>query len=149
MRWGRIFLAAVAVTVFDALYGMLTCGWLFKWVYAIPPTDFWKPVANYTSMFWVALTIGNFILLFLLAAVFGWICKCLPGKCCCCRGSAFGLIVWLVGVLPGMFALYMFTVIAPAVLYYWGISGLVELQIVGLIISCIYGKGEGETCCVG
>lgn len=142
MRWGRILLADVAVTAFGAVYGAITCGWLFKWVYAIAPTEVWKPESTYTGTFWIILNTGNFISSFLLACVYGWIQKGLPYECACCRGSAFGLIVWLVGVLPGMFALYMFTTIAPTVLIYWAISGAISLQIAGLILAAIYGKVE-------
>lgn len=149
MRWCRIFLGAVAATVFSAIWNSVMCAWLFKWVYDIPPIEFWKPEVTYTGSFWAILYIGSFILYFILAAVFGWIYKALPSKCWCCRGSAFGLIVWLVGTLPGMFFMYMFATIAPTVIIYWAISGLVSLQIVGLIMSAIYGsEGEtGECCC--
>lgn len=149
MRWGRIVLAAIAVTVFKAVYGMVTCGWLFKWVYALPPIEVWKPVARFTPIFWAIMLVAGLFFSFLLAMVYGWIYKGIPGKCRCCKGSAYGLIIWLTGVLPGMFSMRAFSVISPTVIIYWTIDALVALQLIGMLISWIYGKTDDETgtCC--
>lgn len=149
MKWGKIVLAAVAATVVNAIYGMLTCGWLFNWVYKLPPTEILRPETGYTGSFWAVFHVGGFIVYLILATIFVLIEKALPSKCRCCAGVAFGLIVWAVGVLPGMFYLYMFTVMAPGLLLYWVINGLVAMLITGLVIAWICGKkpAEGSGCC--
>ena len=133
----RILIAAVAVLVFDGIFGWLSCGWLFSWVYEIEPTNIWKPMTEgpAPSFFVVALVLN-----LVLVLVYALIKKGLPGKNILLKGLIFGLIVWAVGMLEGMAAMYFFTVTAPTVLIYWTILGLIQYPLRGLIIAAIYGK---------
>lgn len=146
MKWGRIILATIVVTVFQAIWGMVTCGWLFNWIYMLEPVSIWTPQEAMTGQFWGILHGGNLLLTFFLVLVFALVHKAIVSKCACCTGMKFGLFVWLIGVLPGMFAMHMFMVVNPTVIAYWTISGLVNLLITGAIIAGIYG-GNKESCC--
>ena len=54
------------------------------------------------------------------------------------KGLCFGTIVWLVGILPGMWSTYMFNTTNTTVVIYWLIQGLVRCLILGAIIAWMY-----------
>ena len=129
--------AAVAVLVFDFIVAIITCGGLFNWVYQVEPTNVWKPMTNGPpGVYFVVALVINII----LVLVYALIKKGLPGKNIVLKGLSFGLIVWAVGMLEGMVAMYFFTVMAPTVIVYWLILGLIQYPLRGLIIAAIYGK---------
>ena len=39
MKIGKILIAALAVSLFGAVFAGVTCGWLFNWVYKLEPTN--------------------------------------------------------------------------------------------------------------
>ena len=138
MKVGKVLLSGIVVGVLQGVWGWLTCGWLFNWVYTLEPTTVWKPAEE---MPFVLMNITGIIFAILLALVYALVCKGLPGKGIV-KGLWFGLFVWLVGTLPGTFGLGMFSVIAQGVIVYWIISGLVTNLWQGLVIATIYGKGS-------
>jgi hypothetical protein len=136
MNYWRIFIAGVVVTVFEAAVGMITCGWLFRWVYEIEPTNIWRamdapPVAYYS---------GVMTLNIVLALIYALLVKGIPGKNKLIKGLVFGLCVWAVGALPAMLETYMFMTVGLAVVIYWTITSLVFTPLMGLIIAAIYGE---------
>jgi len=134
----RILLAGLAGTVFCTAVSMVTCGWVFNWVYRVEPVHVWKPMDSNGPGVW--FMIAELVLGILLAAMYAMVCKGLPGKNRIVRGLLFGLMVWIVGILPGMFSTYSFMTVAPVVVLYWTILYLIVLPIKGLIIAAIYGK---------
>lgn len=147
MKIGRIIIAAVVITVLSALYNGLTCGWLFKWVYALEPASVWMPENLMNTAYFAWVYLGFFILYFFFVLVYARIGSCLPGTCSISKGALWGFIVWLVGMLPGMFTLYMFTIINGTVILYWTLSGLVWIVIAGIVAGLVYGGKEGVCCC--
>jgi hypothetical protein len=137
MKIGKILIAALALSVFGMIFGGLTCGWLFNWVYKLEPTNVWKPMAGPPGL---AFQIGGLLLNMVLAVVYALLRKGIPGKNKLAKGILFGLCVWAVGMLPGMFSTYAFMTVATGVVIYWTLIGLVELPLKGLIISSIYGE---------
>ena len=137
MKIRKILIAGVAVTVFDTIVGMLTCGWLFNWVYKLEPMNVWKPMEGSPP---AAYYIGALVLSIILAFVYALLNKGIPAKNKLLKGLLFGLCVWAVGMLPGMFATYSFMTVAPTVVIYWTIYGLIESPLNGLIIAAIYGE---------
>jgi hypothetical protein len=133
----RIVLAGLAVTVVEAVSGALLCGHLFNWVYHLEPTNVWRPMEGAPPAW---LYLGELVLGILLAAMYAMVCKGIPGSNRLVRGLLFGLMVWVVGMLPGMFATYAFMTVATTVVIYWTITALIMLPIQGLIIAAIYGK---------
>ncbi|MBN1553866.1 MAG: hypothetical protein JXA11_03920 [Phycisphaerae bacterium] len=132
----RIILAGIGAMVFDVVIAGLTCGWLFNWVYTLEPTNVWRPLQAPPMWFYAV----SLVLTILMAAMYAMICKGVPGKNRLVRGLLFGLLVWIVGTLPGMLATFAFMTVATTVVVYWTITGLVILPIKGLIIAVIYGK---------
>ena len=137
MKIGKILIAALALSVFGMIFGGLTCGWLFNWIYKLEPTNVWKPMDGPPGL---VFYLGSFLLNIILAVVYALLSKGLPGKNKLARGLVFGLCVWAVGILPGMFATYYFMTVATGWVIYMFIIGLVETPIKGLIISAIYGE---------
>lgn len=136
MKIGKIVIASVAVAIFNAIVGMLTCGGVFNWVYKLEPTSVWKPMEGPPG---VTYYVGSFILSIILVLVYALINKGIPGKNKLVKGLVFGLCVWAVGMLPGMFATYSFMTVATTVVIYWTILGLIQVPLEGIIISTIYG----------
>lgn len=137
MKIGKIVIAALALSIFGAIFGGVTCGWLFNWVYKLEPTNIWRPMDGPPGL---ALYIGGFVLNIIFTVVYLLLRKGIPGKNNLAKGLVFGLCVWAVGMLPGMFSTYYFMTIATGVVIYWTIIGLVEMPIRGLIIAAIYGE---------
>jgi hypothetical protein len=137
MKIGKILIAAIALSIFGVIFGTATCGGMFNWVYKLEPTNVWKPMDGPPG---VDHLIVGFILNIVLAAVYALFRKGIPGKNRLVKGFVFGLCVWAVGMLPGMFATYYFMTVATAVIVYWTILSLVEYPIMGLIIAAIYGE---------
>ena len=75
-----------------------------------------------------------------MVAAYVLIRKGLPGKSRLIKGLVFGLIVWAVGTLPGMFSTYAFMTVAPAVVLYWTILALILCPLKGIVIAAICGK---------
>jgi len=137
MKIGKILIAALAVSLFDAIFAGVTCEWLFNWVYKLEPINVWKPMDGPLGL---AFQIGGFLLNIILAVVYALLRKGIPGKNKLVKGLVFGLCVWAVGMLPGMFSTYSFMTVATGVVIYWAIIGLVETPLKGLIIAAIYGE---------
>ena len=136
MKYWRIFIAGVVVTVFSTGVGMITCGWLFRWVYEIEPTNIWRAMDTIPVAYYPAFLALNIVLAF----VYALLVKGIPGKNKLIKGLVFGLCVWAVGMLPGMLATYLFMTVAATVVIYWTITGLIFTPLIGLIIAAIYGE---------
>jgi hypothetical protein len=133
----RIIVAAVAITVFMVVVGGITCGCIFKGMYKIEPANVWKPMEGPPG---AAFYIGSFVMNLIFVIVYALLCKGIPGKSLAIKGLIFGLCVWAVGELPGMFAMYLFMTVAPQVLVYWTVMGVITTPISGIIAAAIYGK---------
>ena len=133
----KILLAALAVTVFCAIVGAVTCGGVFNWVYQLEPTNVWQPMEGAPPM---AYFLGLFLLNIIFAIVYALLHKGLPGDKNVIKGLVYGLVIWAVGMLPGMFATYIFMTVAPTVVVYWTIMGLITYPLEGLIVALIYGN---------
>lgn len=137
MRVGRIIIAGVVLTIFNAIVGGITCGGVFNWVYKLEPTNVWKPMNGGPGAMFM---IGSFVLSIILSFVYVLIKKGIPGGNKFTKGIVFGLCVWAVGMLPGMFATYAFMTVATTVVIYWTILGLIKTPLEGMIIAAIYGE---------
>jgi hypothetical protein len=139
MKIGKTLIAATAVSLFSAILSGVTCGWLFNWVYKLEPTHVWKPMDGPPGL---TFYIGSFVLNIVLVIVYALLRKGIPGKNKLTKGLSFGLCVWAIGMLPGMFATYYFMTVATGVIIYWTLLYLIEMPLKGLIIAAIYGDEE-------
>ena len=137
MKLIRIFIAGIVITIFDAIVGAITCGGIFNWVYQLEPINVWKPMEGPPG---ITYHIGALLLNILFVYIYTLLRKGIPGKNKIVKGLLFGLCIWAVGMLPGMFATYMFMTVAPTVILYWALMGLVQNPLRGLIAATIYGE---------
>lgn len=137
MKISKVLIATIIVSIFNLIVSMLTCGGFFNWVYKLEPTNVWKPMENFPFILMVLeLLIVNFI----FVCVYALIHKGIPVKGKVLKGFVYGLIVWAVGMIPGMLATVLYMTVATGVVIYWTISALIILPLKGLITSAIYGE---------
>jgi hypothetical protein len=137
MKISKILVAALAVSLFGAIFAGVTCGGVFNWVYKLEPTNVWKPMVGPPGL---NFYIGEFLFSVIFVVVYALLRKGIPGKNKLSKGLVFGLCVWAVGILPGMFATYFFMTVATGVVIYWTVLGLVATPIKGLIVAVLYGE---------
>ena len=83
---------------------------------------------------------GNTLLAVVVALVYAVLFEGIPGRGVR-KGLAFGLVVWLVGVLPATFTMYILVNISGWAVLYFTLQGLAEYLAYGAIIAAIYGEG--------
>ncbi|MCD4826115.1 MAG: hypothetical protein K8S55_16105 [Phycisphaerae bacterium] len=138
-RLAKSVLAGVVVGVLGIGWGWLTCGFLFNWVYRLAPTNIWvKP----DDMPFDMMAVTSVLFAILLAIVYSQISKSLPGRSVVVKGLWFGVIVWLVGALPGIYSMLLYTTFAYQVVIYWLVNALVAGLWKGVIIALIVGKDK-------
>jgi len=139
MNAKRIVISSLLIWIFKSAFVMLTCGWLFNWVYQIPPI-IWKAPAQMMQTPNMLISYGGSLLVSLVfVLVFAWIYKGIPGKGAK-KGVAYGFIVWLVGALSGITLMPSYMTIATTVVVYWLIQLLLISLISGAIVGAIYKK---------
>lgn len=137
MKVCRLIISSVANTVLSSIVGAVTCGGVFNWVYKLEPTNVWKPMEGAPG---ISFMVGIFVINLIFAFVYALLKKGLPGEKNLVKGLIFGLCVWSVGILPGMFFTYYFMTVAATVLVYWLVSDLIMLPVKGIIVAVIYGE---------
>lgn len=76
-----------------------------------------------------------FILGLSLAFVWNKINSTIPGRTVFSKGLSFGLGVFLVSTIPGMFVTYTSFQVSPAMVLSWTVSGLLTSVIAGWILA--------------
>lgn len=137
MNIKKMILAIIVVAVFNVLVGMLTCGGVFSWVYKLEPVSVWKPMENISLPLMIA---GTFFIDTLFVFVYTLINKGIPGKNKVVKGLVYGLLVWMVGLVPGMISTYLYMTVATTVVIYWTIWGFIVSPLKGIITAAIYGE---------
>jgi hypothetical protein len=138
MNVKRIVIAGVVVWIVSSIFFFLTCGWLYKWVYQLPP-NIWRDWATMpaTAVNLIGPHVIGIIRGLLFALVFAILYKGIPGKGIT-KGIVYGVLVWLVGALTGMASLPFYMTIATTVVIYWILQQLVLGVINGAIVGVIY-----------
>jgi len=76
---------------------------------------------------------------FIAALLFGWVYNVLkaavPGSGVLIKGFWYGVLVFLVGSLPGMFSLYLLINLPRSLIASWTISGFVIAVVDGCIVA--------------
>lgn len=137
MNIKKLILAVVLVSLFNVLFGAITCGGAFSWIYKLEPTNVWKSMDNFS---FPLMILSDVFINFIFVLVYAIIKSGVPGKNKVAKGLLFGLLVWLVGMLPGMIMTYLYQSIATTVVIYWAIWGLIVSPVKGLIAAAVYGE---------
>ncbi|MBT3323965.1 hypothetical protein HN681_01110 [archaeon] len=138
-NYKKIIGASLLIWIVQSIIIMLTCGWLFSWVYEIDPI-IWKDMA---AMFTLTNTIGMYSIsligAFLFVIVFNILYKGIPKKGLE-KGLVYGFLVWLIAPLVGMASMPFYMTISWIVIIYWLIQALVLYIIKGAIVGYIFKK---------
>lgn len=138
MNTKRLLLSTVVIAITSFIYGALTCGHFFKWVYEIEPI-IWLPeaemVTNMYPIFGVIL-----LMAFFFALGYAILYKGIPGTGVK-KGMIYGFLMWLIGPLGGFLGMPFYMTISWTVVIYWIIAILVSLLIQGAILGAMY-KGK-------
>jgi len=135
MKVIKLIVATLLATIFSIIFGMITCGGYFSWIYEIEPTNVWKPIEQFSFPVYLVATL---YVDFVFVLTYSLLSKSVPGQNMLTRGISYGLIVWAVGIIPGMISTYLFMTVAKQVIIYWTIWGFVSYLFKGLIVSGIY-----------
>jgi hypothetical protein len=146
INWGRAVLAGLVVNVASFILG--GGGYLlFGHMFSLEPTFLWRwtpeTMSEMSPSWWVLLIAGNTALAIVVGLVYAVLYHGLPGRGIW-KGLAYGLILWLIGVLPPAFTMYVMTVINGRVIAYLIAQGLVEYLAYGVLVALIYGSAPVE-----
>jgi uncharacterized membrane protein YeaQ/YmgE (transglycosylase-associated protein family) len=138
MNAKRIVIAGVVVWIVSSIFFFLTCGWLFKWVYKLPP-NIWRDWSTMpaSALNLIGPHVIGIIRALLFVLVFAILYKGIPGKGVN-KGMIYGVLVWIVGALSGMASMPFYMTIATTVVIYWIIGALVLSVINGAIVGALY-----------
>jgi len=139
----KAVLAVFAVYAFKLLSGLVLCGWLFKWVYQLPPVDVWRVMDAPARRYYF----GTLLVSFFFVLVYKLYGKALAYTSRIRKGLVYGVSVWAVGIVPGMIATLVFMTVNMTVIVYWTVMGLILTVIEGVIVASLVGD-ETETCCL-
>jgi hypothetical protein len=148
VKFGRAVVAGLVANVLSFLVG--GGGYqLFWWVFELEPRAVWKwspaQTADMSVAWWAFLIGGNTLLAIVYALAFAVLFHGIPGTGLR-KGLVFGLIVWLVGVLPAIFTMYVLINIHPGALVYFLTQSLVEHLVYGAAVALVYGRpASGRT----
>lgn len=139
MNAKRVVIATVILWVVSTAIIWLMCGWLFSWVYEIPPNIWLSPEAMMTTKNIILSNIVNIIGALLFVLVFSVLRKGIPGTGAK-KGLLYGFLIWLVASLAGMATMPFYMTIAKTVIVYWIAQQLVINLIKGAIVGAICKK---------
>jgi len=134
VKTSRIAISILIIWIIDAAFTFLTCGWLFKWIYEIPPIIWLEPAETMsTGNMTISILAGLFkSMLFVL--VFVLLYDGVPGKGVA-KGLLYGFLIWMVGALSAFMTMPLYMTIAPATVAYW----IVQAAAIGLVNGAVVG----------
>lgn len=135
----KLTIATILMWLAGTIIVFLTCGWLFKWVYEIPPLIWLAPeqMMSAGNMLWSNLI--GILRVLLFALVFIIVYDSIPYKGWK-KGMKYGFIIWLVSALSGMISMPLFMTISWTVVIYWIAQALVTNLVIGAILGAVYKK---------
>ncbi|HBG64625.1 MAG: hypothetical protein A2Y00_03695 [Omnitrophica WOR_2 bacterium GWF2_43_52] len=138
MKWKKIVVVGLVTGMVSNLWGMLTCQWLFKWVYFLEPVAICNTAMLKARTPWLlAMGILKIFIALLTTLGYGFLSKALPGKGMA-KGLTYGFFIWLLGFLPSRLLLAMSTTMASGLIFYWIINDLVSYILLGACLGILY-----------
>lgn len=132
MKYSSMILAAIAIWIVDGIIMFLTCGWLFKWVYMLPP-HIWKEPISWSVFALIPSILKAFFFVFVYAVFYNGIPSTGAKK-----GMVYGFLLWIATAAPALAAFPIFMTISTGVVTYWILQALVIGLINGAITGIIY-----------
>lgn len=138
MNLKKVITTGFVVGMISNLWGLLTCRWLFKWVYLLGPADICRTAMLNANTRWL-VTMGGLKILIAIVTTFGYALayKAMPAKGIV-KGMAYGFFIWLIGCLPSRLLLYMSITISFSLILYWIANDLITYLLIGACIGALY-----------
>ncbi|MCD4705286.1 hypothetical protein K8R66_04405 [bacterium] len=137
MNIKKIIFSSIVIWIVSLIFGWLTCGWLFNWVYELHPNIWVSDAQIMSTNSMIATSLIGLVTAFLFVLVYAIFYKGIPGKGVI-KGINYGILIWMVGAFSGMITMPFYMIIANEVIVYWIIQVLVFGLIKGLIIGAMY-----------
>jgi hypothetical protein len=128
--YGIIALIIHSMFAFVSMDFYLDPAYFPVWSKIMTPTAGPPPV----SFLYYSLTF-NIISGILFALVYTIIGSCVPGKRFTSRGLMYGFLVFLVGAIPGYFALYLLINLPTVLIALWAVESLILCLIGGMVVA--------------
>ncbi|MBD3244553.1 MAG: hypothetical protein GF335_01015 [Candidatus Moranbacteria bacterium] len=139
MKIKKILVPSILIWLSKTVILWLTCGWLFSWVYEIPPNIWIEPEIMMNTSNMIYSNLFSFIGTVIFTMVFIRIYNGIPGKGIK-KGINYGILVWLVGAFSAMITMPFYMTIASTVIIYWIIQAFVINVIGGYILGALIKK---------
>jgi putative effector of murein hydrolase LrgA (UPF0299 family) len=130
-------LAIIVTAVCSFVYHSLTCGWIFNWVYKIPPSHIWRSPEQMGGLFFLWVFLSTLLFCALFTIVYTIIQKGLPAEEAVNKGLLYGFFVWMLAGVPAALSMKLWTIAAPKVTIYQLINSLVHYLIIGAVLGTI------------
>ncbi len=128
------FLAGIAMVIADMAVWGATQGYLLPLYQASAAV--WKPMeplSIWLAQMW-AVTIADGIL---FGIVYSVLYNGIPGKNIN-KGLNYGVILWLVGNVPGMAVTYLMMAVPTPIVASWLFGGLIDVLVMGAVLAVVY-----------
>ena len=136
MNARRLVLAGIAGGVANAVYSMLVCTRLIiPFVKQVTPDGFWVPSSGQHI---ATMVLFGFAACLLWAFGYALLYRGIPGRGVS-KGLVYGLLLWLLAILPNNAALHLHTGIWPE--FNWvflGVNNLLRWLLLGAVFALIY-----------
>jgi len=133
----RILISGFVMWLVGTVFGLLTCGWLFNWVYLLPPNIWKDPAVTMSTGNIIGANLTGLVAAIIFASVYALLYKGIPGDGIK-KGMTYGILVWLLGAVSGIATMPFYMTIATTVVVYWILQALVLNLINGAILGVIY-----------
>jgi hypothetical protein len=128
------FLAGIAMVAADMAVWGATQGYLMPLYQA--SSALWKPMeplGAWLAQMWAA-TIADGIL---FGIVYSTLYNGIPGTNIN-KGLNYGVILWLVGTVPGMAVTYLMMAVPTPIVASWLFGGLIDVLVMGAVLAYVY-----------
>jgi hypothetical protein len=137
MDWKRVFFAGIGGTIVNIIYSMTICTQIIvPWLKEVTGPELW---VEETGLFLPTMIAFGTIICFLWAFGYALLYKGIPGAGIA-KGVIYGILVmWILGVLPHMAALYLHTTISPEIIWIFiTANALLRAIILGVTYAITY-----------
>ncbi len=129
------FLGGIAMVIADMAVWGAAQGYLMPLYQASAAV--WKPMEPLSA--WLAwylfLLVADGIL---FGIVYSVLYNGIPGKNNLNRGLNYGVILWLVGIVPGMAVTYLMMAVPTPIIVSWLFGGLIDVLVMGAVLAVVY-----------
>ena len=131
------FLAGIAMMIADMAVWGATQGYLMPLYQASAAV--WKnmePLSSWLAWY-LSLLVAEGIL---FGIVYSVLYNGIPGKNNLNKGLNYGVILWFVGLVPGMAITYLMMAVPTPIIVSWLFGGLIDLLVMGAVLAFVYEK---------